>query len=107
MSFWYFMFVMLILVPLVIVWLGCVIDVIARDDVRVVQKIAWGIAMLVLPFIGCAIYLITRPKEVVAKEQGLYDAAYSTGPNGYGGTTQAGADVLARTNYGSYPTPRN
>jgi hypothetical protein len=105
MSFWYFLFVMLVLVPLIIVWLGCVIDVISRTDVKLVQKFLWGLFMLVVPIIGIAVYLITRPKEVIATETGIYDEAY-LGGQGIHTSARDGADVLARTYYGSPPPPR-
>jgi hypothetical protein len=64
MPFWEFCLVMLVVVPLAIVWFGCVIDVIARSDVFWLQKIAWTLGMLIFPIFGCAVYLITRPREV-------------------------------------------
>ena len=98
MSFWYFAFFMLVAVPLIIMWIGCMIDVVMRPDVRGIQKVLWALGMLVLPIIGCAAYLITRPKEIVAMET-VYDDTY-VGPGGEIPTTSsAGADVLRDSMY--------
>jgi hypothetical protein len=80
-TFWYLVFVMFVLVPILVIWMGCVIDVIARPNMNFFKKALWVVAMLVFPLFGCLIYMIVRPKEVVVTEPGMYDELYGTGVN--------------------------
>src|SRR5262245_20113881 len=97
-TFWYFLFVLLILVPVIVVWMGCVIDVVARPNTRGIVKFLWVIGMFVFPIIGCLVYLITRPKDmVVVSEPGMYDQLYANGPYEFPTSSRAGSDVLGRS----------
>jgi Phospholipase_D-nuclease N-terminal len=93
-TFWYMLFFFLVAVPLIVVWLGCVIDVVARPQMGFFKKALWVIAMLAFPFFGCIVYLITRPKEVVVTEPGTYDQIYAGGPYEFPTSSKAGAQVL-------------
>ena len=44
-------------------WVRAVVDVFRRHDLSVGGKVAWAIAMLVLPFIGLLIYTMVRPSD--------------------------------------------
>ena len=95
-TFWYMLFFFLVAVPLIVTWLGCVIDVVARPNMGVFAKALWVIAMLVFPFVGCIVYLITRPKEVIVTQPGVYDQIYAGGPNEFPTASRAGGQALGK-----------
>ena len=41
-TFWYMLFFFLVAVPLIVTWLGCVIDVVARPRDGVLRKRPYG-----------------------------------------------------------------
>jgi hypothetical protein len=49
-----------LLVPLICLWLGAVIDIILRRDLKFLGKCAWILMVVLLPWIGTLIYLIPR-----------------------------------------------
>jgi len=96
-TFWYILFVCLVLVPLIVLWFGCVIDVVARPRTNFITKALWVVAMLVFPLIGCLVYLVTRPRDmVVVTEPGMYDQMYARGPYEFPTSSQAGSEVLGK-----------
>jgi Phospholipase_D-nuclease N-terminal len=46
-----------------VMWVRAVIDVFRRHDLSVGGKAAWTIGMLILPFIGLAVYTMLRPAD--------------------------------------------
>jgi len=44
------------------IFVSCFLDVFRRDDLGGGIKAVWILFMLILPFIGCITYIITRPK---------------------------------------------
>ena len=44
-----------------VAWVRAVIDVYHRRDLTTSAKAAWAIIMLILPFIGLAVYTMLRP----------------------------------------------
>jgi hypothetical protein len=44
------------------IFIALISDVIRRDDLGGGGKAMWIVFMVILPFIGCLIYIITRPK---------------------------------------------
>jgi hypothetical protein len=44
------------------IFIALISDVIRRDDLGGGSKAMWIVFMVILPFIGCLIYIITRPK---------------------------------------------
>jgi hypothetical protein len=95
-TFWYMLLFGLVVLPLIVIWIGCVIDVVARPRMGIFAKALWVVAMLALPFFGCIAYLITRPKEVVVTEPGMYDQLYAGGPYEFPTSSKAGAQVLGK-----------
>ena len=92
-TFWYIVFVMFVLIPALVIWMGCVIDVVARPHMGFFKKALWIIGMLAFPLLGCLVYLISRPKVEVT-ETGMYDQIYATGPNEFPTTaSMAGRDL--------------
>ena len=50
-------------------WVRAVIDVARRGDLSVLSKVAWGVGMLVLPFIGLLVYTMVRPPDAQIAER--------------------------------------
>ena len=49
-------------------------DIFRRTDIHGIAKAGWILAIIVLPFIGCLIYIIARPKVTQADLQLLAQA---------------------------------
>jgi len=46
-----------------VMWVRALIDVVRRGDLSILAKVAWGVGMLVVPFIGLLIYTMLRPTD--------------------------------------------
>ena len=46
-----------------VLWVRATVDVFRRGDLSASAKAAWVIAMLVLPFVGLAVYAMLRPSN--------------------------------------------
>ena len=79
MNFWEFMLVMAITLPIMVMWLGCIIDIIGRPDISGWAKAGWMLFVLFLPLIGAIVYAVTRPKLIVAKDVSFLDDVYTSG----------------------------
>ena len=44
------------------IWFQCFFDVWRRNDLTGVMKAVWIFVLIILPWIGCLIYIIARPK---------------------------------------------
>jgi len=44
------------------IFLSCFMDVFRRDDLSGGMKAVWIIVLFIIPFLGCLVYIITRPK---------------------------------------------
>ena len=70
-----------------VIWIWMVIgvlaDVFSRHDISGWTKAAWAVFMIVLPFLGVLIYLITTGKEMAErKAQAFADMAPPAGASG-------------------------
>jgi hypothetical protein len=72
-----FMLVMCITLPIMVLWLGCIIDVIGRPDISGLAKAGWMLFVLFLPLIGAIVYAIMRPPTIMAKNVGIADEAFT------------------------------
>lgn len=52
--------IIIAVVIFLVLWVGAVIDVIRRQDISGLGKLAWIVGMLVFPFIGLLIYTLAR-----------------------------------------------
>ena len=66
MEWWKFLLVMALVLPVLVLWLGCIIDAISRPDIGGLSKAAWVLFILLLPIIGSLVYIIVRPRTIVA-----------------------------------------
>jgi hypothetical protein len=60
--FWHAIFIALVVIPVTILWLGCVFDIFRRDDLHAASQILWLLTVLVLPVVGALAYLVLRPR---------------------------------------------
>jgi hypothetical protein len=78
-NFWEAFFLLLIWVPLVMLWLGALFDVFRRDDIGGGSKALWVICIILVPWFGSLIYLISRPAGATREERAAIRA--TTGPS--------------------------
>ena len=76
MEAWEFLLIMAICLPITALWVGCIIDIIARPDIRGISKALWLLLVLFLPLFGSLIYVIVRPRTPM---ESLNSAPYYTG----------------------------
>lgn len=78
--FWW-MIVMFFWVMAIWLFIALLGDVMRRNDLSGAAKAGWIIFMIVLPFLGALIYIITRPKmtaqdvQMMARSEAAYRAA--------------------------------
>jgi hypothetical protein len=52
--------IIIAVVIFLVLWVGAVIDVLRRQDISGLGKLAWIVGMLVFPFVGLLIYTLAR-----------------------------------------------
>ena len=60
------------------IFLSCFMDLFRRDDLGGGAKALWVLGLFILPFIGCLIYLITRPKVTMTDVKSITAAEAAT-----------------------------
>jgi phospholipase D-like protein len=80
MEWWEFLLVLVLVLPIMALWVGCIIDAISRPDLGGVAKALWILAMLFFPLIGCLIYVIMRPRIPMATA-GTVDSVWGSTPD--------------------------
>jgi phospholipase D-like protein/putative oligomerization/nucleic acid binding protein len=68
-TFWENFFLLLLFLPVAMLWALALIDIFHRDDIGGGTKVLWVVCVLVLPFLGSLIYLVTRPSGVTPQER--------------------------------------
>jgi heme/copper-type cytochrome/quinol oxidase subunit 2 len=81
-NFWEFMLALVIVMPIVVLWIGCLIDVIMRPDISGWSKLFWTVGIIFLPLFGSLVYIVVRPKTVTVTDPGLADRTWSDMPRG-------------------------
>lgn len=79
MNFWEFLWLLVIWTPLALLWGVALVDITRREDVRGGTKVLWALVIVLLPFAGPLIYLLTRSVGA-AEEQRLAAARADAGP---------------------------
>jgi hypothetical protein len=74
-SFWENFFLFLIFLPLVMIWAFALVDIFRRDDMGGGSKALWVACVILVPFFGTLIYLITRPAGATPEERTAMDEA--------------------------------
>ena len=82
-TFWETFFLFLIFLPLAMVWAFAFVDIFRRDDISGFSKALWVVCVILVPFLGTLIYLVTRPVGATRDERLLggggrgFDSRYS------------------------------
>jgi Phospholipase_D-nuclease N-terminal/Short C-terminal domain len=74
-TFWETFFLFLIFVPLIMVWTFAMVDIFRRDDMSGWLKALWLVCVILVPFFGTFIYLISRPAGATPQEREMLDEA--------------------------------
>jgi signal transduction histidine kinase len=81
-NFWDVFFLMLIYVPLLLIWGFSIFDIFRRDDLSGGWKALWFAVVLLIPFLGTLVYLLTRPPGATREErQAIEQSARTYAPN--------------------------
>jgi hypothetical protein len=74
-DFWESFFLFLIFLPLAMLWAFALIDIFRRDDIGGFNKALWVACVILVPFFGTLIYMITRPPGATQEERVALEAA--------------------------------
>ena len=80
MELWEFVLAMVIVLPIMVLWLGCIIDAIARPDLNGWSKALWVLFILFLPIVGSLTYIMMRPRIIAAPS--TYDEVWGSNADG-------------------------
>lgn len=69
-TFWGLLLLLLVYVPLVLIWAATLVDVFRRDDIGGPGKVAWVVAVVVLPVLGTLLYLLLRRPQATVGRRG-------------------------------------
>jgi hypothetical protein len=68
-TFWENFFLFLIFLPLAMMWGFALVDIFRRDDISGFSKALWVVCVILVPFLGTLIYLVTRPVGATRDER--------------------------------------
>jgi hypothetical protein len=85
-GFWDDFFLFLIFLPLVMVWTFALVDIFRRPDMGGGSKALWVACVILVPFLGTLVYILTRPRDdTLTIDQGApYRHAQYASPPGNG-----------------------
>lgn len=63
MSGWWTLVV--VAIPLIVLWVGALLEVLRRDDLRARSRVAWLAAIVVVPLLSLAAYVVARPPRAL------------------------------------------
>ena len=52
---------LILAVPLFVLWVWAIVDAIRRPDLPVVRRAIWAVALVAVPIVVLAVYLVVRP----------------------------------------------
>ncbi len=67
--------IIVVALPLLALWFAAMVEVVRRQDLVAGRKVAWLAALLLLPVIGLAVYVVVRPPHAVRVSGGRADQA--------------------------------
>lgn len=59
--FWHALWIAFVIIPVTLLWVFCLVDTFMRHDLSGWGKAAWVLGILIFPWLGAIVYLITRP----------------------------------------------
>jgi hypothetical protein len=72
-TFWEAFFLFLIFLPLAMMWGFAMVDIFRRDDMGGWSKALWVTCVILVPFFGTLIYLVSRPAGATKEERIMLD----------------------------------
>jgi hypothetical protein len=63
MSTFEYLLLFFVALPLVVVWVWCLVQIVARPDMRLWEKVLWAVGILVLPVVGAIAYIVVAGKQ--------------------------------------------
>src|SRR5215208_4620708 len=70
-DFFWTMAIVFFWIVAIMIWFRCFTDLFSRDDVTGGMKAVWIIVLILIPWLGALIYIISRPKVTASDVQGL------------------------------------
>ena len=61
--------------PLVAIWVYMLVEALVRSDLSWPRRLTWAAAMLLIPILGLAFYIVVRPPKAGRVERGDPDTA--------------------------------
>ena len=74
-TFWESFFLFMLFLPLALVWATALADIVRRDDMSGGSKALWVVCVILVPFLGTLIYLMTRPRGATFGERLAFEGA--------------------------------
>ena len=69
MDWWEIILFVVVITPIIVLWLGCVLDAITRPDLSGAMKVLWILAVLLFPIVGSLVYILVRPTVIVPADE--------------------------------------
>jgi len=91
-DFFWTMAIIFFWVIAIMIWFRCFMDLFGRDDLTGVMKGIWIVALIIIPWLGALVYIITRPKVTATDVQNLVRAEAA----GQAASQVSTADELAK-----------
>jgi len=70
-QFFFSMMVIFFWITAFMIWFQCFMDLFRRDDLGGGMKAIWVVVLVILPWLGAIIYLVSRPKVTASDVQAL------------------------------------
>ena len=70
-DFFWTMAIIFFWVIAIMIWFRCFMDLFSRDDVTGVMKGVWIVALIIIPWLGALVYIVTRPKVTASDVQNI------------------------------------
>jgi len=91
-DFFWTMAIIFFWVIAIMIWFRCFMDLFGREDLTGVMKGIWIVALIIIPWLGALVYIITRPKVTATDVQNLVRAEAA----GQAASQVSTADELAK-----------
>ena len=78
-TFWESFFLFMLFLPLAMIWGMALLDIFHRDDMGGWSKALWVACVILVPFFGTLIYLVTRPRGVTPEERAMISGQDGSG----------------------------
>jgi hypothetical protein len=95
--FWHVLIVCVVVIPVTVLWLAIIVELIRRRDLSAMARVAWLVAVLVLPLFGSLIYVIVTWRHAEPYQPAAEVSAAETGSGSSTVADLAQLDQLRRT----------